>query len=83
MPAGQAVSLPWWDWSAQTGIPASYAAPDLPGGGPNPRGRGRVGAVELPAGPVPTLNVGQTLSITALGYQYAAATSSAAAAGGS
>jgi hypothetical protein len=31
-----------------------------------------------PLGPFPTLNVGQTLSITALGYQYAAATSSAA-----
>jgi tyrosinase len=38
-----------------------------------------VGSVPLdyPLGPFPTLNVGQTLSITALGYQYAAGTSSA------
>jgi hypothetical protein len=39
-----------------------------------------VGSVSLdyPLGPFPTLNVGQTLSITTLGYQYAAGTSSAA-----
>jgi tyrosinase len=38
-----------------------------------------VGSVPLdyPLGPFPTLNVGQTLSITALGYEYAASTSSA------
>ncbi len=39
------------------------------GAGPVPR--------DHPLGPFPTLNVGQVLSITALGYQYAAATSSA------
>ena len=38
-----------------------------------------VGSVPLnhPLGPFPTLTVAQTLSINALGYQYAAATSSA------
>ena len=187
MPAGMAVSLPWWDWSAQAGIPASYADQRLPDGSPNPLAsvpvtgipdaqfrqdnlpkvdqtrrtpgpagpdhgsaglpsaaevatvlrledfedfsaqledlhnrvhvwvggtmseipvaafdplfwahhtmidriwalwqqahRGAVaGSVPLsyPLGPFPTLNVGQTLNVTALGYQYAAATSSAA-----
>jgi tyrosinase len=191
MPAGVTVSLPWWDWSAQTGVPASYATSDLPDGAanplasapvtgipgvqftemnvpqvertsrtPGPTGPGhgsaglpsvtdvtallqledfddfsgqledlhnrvhvwvggtmseipvaafdplfwahhtmidrlwalwqqahhgaRVGPVpsSYPLGPFPTLNVGQTLSITALGYQYAAATSSATPARG-
>jgi len=191
MPAGATVSLPWWDWSAPTGIPASYATPDLPDGtanplasapvtgipdvqftemnvpqvertsrtpGPTGPGHGSAGlpsAADVtallqledfddfsgqledlhnrvhvwvggtmseipvaafdplfwahhtmidrlwalwqqahhgagagpvpssyPLGPFPTLNVGQTLSITALGYQYAAATSSAAPARG-
>ena len=36
MPADQLVSLPWWDWSAQAGIPAAYAEPKLPGGAVNP-----------------------------------------------
>jgi tyrosinase len=36
MPPGVTVGLPWWDWSAQTGIPASYATQDLPDGTPNP-----------------------------------------------
>jgi tyrosinase len=189
MPEGVAVSLPWWDWSTQAGVPESYALTNLPDGTsnplaaapvsgipdvqfreqnvpkvaqtsrtPGPTGQGQgsaglpsvaevsavlnlqdfgdftsqledlhnrvhvwvggtmseipvaafdplfwahhtmidrvwalwqqahpgaaVGSVPLdyPLGPFPTLNVGQTLSITALGYQYAAATSSAAAA---
>jgi tyrosinase len=33
--------------------------------------------LDVPLGPFPTLNVGQTLNINALGYQYAAATSAA------
>ena len=187
MPAGTAVSLPWWDWSTQAGIPASYADDTLPDGAanplasapvtgipdrqwteenvpqvdqtfrtPGPTGPGQgseglpsaaevadvmaledfddftpqledlhnrvhvwvggtmseipvaafdpvfwahhtmidrlwaiwqqrhpgagVGSVPLdfPLGPFPTLNVGQTLNINALGYQYAAASSSAA-----
>jgi tyrosinase len=36
MPAGTLVSLPWWDWSTQAGIPASYADENLPDGAPNP-----------------------------------------------
>ena len=36
MPSGQPVSLPWWDWSAQAGIPAAYAAAKLPDGAENP-----------------------------------------------
>jgi tyrosinase len=38
MPAGASVSLPWWDWSTQAGIPASYADAKIPGAGdkPNP-----------------------------------------------
>jgi tyrosinase len=187
MPAGTAVSLPWWDWSTQAGIPASYADDTMPDGAanplagapvtgipdeqwteqnvpqvdqtfraPGPAGTGQgsdglpsaaevadvmalqdfddftfqledlhnrvhvwvggtmseipvaafdpvfwthhamidrlwaiwqqrhpgaaVGSVPLdfPLGPFPTLNVGQTLNINALGYQYAAASSSAA-----
>ena len=187
MPAGASVSLPWWDWSSQAGIPSAYADTNLPDGTPNPlagapitgipdaqftqenvpqvdqtnrtpgptgpghRSSGLPSAqevsavlalqdfddfttqledlhnrvhvwvggtmseipvaafdplfwahhvmidriwalwqqanpgagvgsvpVDYPLGPFPTLNVGQTLSITALGYQYAAATSSAA-----
>jgi tyrosinase len=187
MPAGVSVSLPWWDWSTQAGIPPSYAGPTLPDGtenplagapvsgipddqfteenvprvthtnrqpGPTGAGHGpaglpsarqvsavlalqtfddfstqledlhnqvhvwvggtmseipvaafdpifwahhtmidrlwalwqqahpgaRLGGVPLdfPLGPFPTLNVSQTLSVTALGYQYAASTSSAA-----
>jgi tyrosinase len=186
MPPGAAVSLPWWDWSTQAGIPPSYAVGALSDGTPNslagasisgipdaqfaqigeqvvtatnrqpgPTGPGHgpeglpsaeavaavlaletfddfsnqledlhnevhmwvggtmseipvaafdplfwahhtmidrlwalwqqthpgagVGSVPLdhPLGPFPTLNVGQTLSVSALGYQYAAATSSA------
>lgn len=30
------MSLPWWDWSGQAGIPASYADQRLPDGSPNP-----------------------------------------------
>lgn len=30
------VSLPWWDWSAQQGIPDAYAQATLPDGGDNP-----------------------------------------------
>ena len=30
------VSLPWWDWSAQQGIPDAYTQPTLPSGQPNP-----------------------------------------------
>ena len=187
MPAGMPVSLPWWDWSTQAGIPPSYADDTLPDGTPNPLASapvsgipdrqfseegvppvdqtfrqpgptgpgqgsdglpsaGEVAAVmaledfddftsqledlhnrvhvwvggtmseipvaafdpvfwahhtmidrlwaiwqqahpgagvgsvpqDVPLGPFPTLNVGQTLNINALGYQYAAATSSAA-----
>jgi tyrosinase len=186
MPEGISVSLPWWDWSTQAGIPPSYADRTLPDGtenplagspvsgipddqfteenvpkvtqtnrqpGPTGPGHGpaglpstrevsaalalqtfddfsaqledlhnqvhvwvggtmseiplaafdpifwahhtmidrlwalwqqahpgaRLGGVPLdfPLGPFPTLNVGQTLSVTALGYQYAAMTSSA------
>jgi tyrosinase len=36
MPSGQLVSLPWWDWSTQAGIPAAYAADKLPDGTANP-----------------------------------------------
>jgi tyrosinase len=36
MPSGQSVSLPWWDWSSQTGIPAAYAEAKLPDGAANP-----------------------------------------------
>jgi tyrosinase len=36
MPAGQSVSLPWWDWSTQAGIPAAYADATLPDGTANP-----------------------------------------------
>jgi len=36
MPHGSQVSLPWWDWSAQAGIPAAYAAAKLPDGKANP-----------------------------------------------
>ena len=36
MPAGTPVSLPWWDWSTQAGIPPSYADDNLPDGTPNP-----------------------------------------------
>jgi tyrosinase len=36
MPAGAQVSLPWWDWSTQAGIPAAYADAKLPGGAANP-----------------------------------------------
>ena len=190
MPAGVSAGLPWWDWSAQDGIPASYDEATQPDGTPNPLaampvsgipagqftdqnvprvdqtfrtpgpsgpGNGPDGlpgaddvaavmslqtfddfTVQLedlhnqvhvwvggtmseipvaafdpifwahhtmidrlwalwqqanpgaaagnvplnhPLGPFPTLNVGQVLSVTALGYQYAAATSSAAAPG--
>jgi tyrosinase len=187
MPAGTAVSLPWWDWSTQAGIPPSYSQAHLHDGAANPLagapvsgipdaqfteenvpkvavthrahgpvgpGHGSVGLpsaqevaavldlqdfgdfttqledlhnrvhvwvggtmseipvaafdplfwahhtmidriwalwqqrqpgagvgsvpLDYPLGPFPTINVGQTLSVTALGYQYAAATSSAA-----
>jgi tyrosinase len=187
MPAGASVSLPWWDWSTQAGIPPSYSDVKLPDGtanslagapisgipdaqfsgenvpkvmvtsrdhGPVGPGHGSEGlpsaqevsavldlqdfadftnqledlhnrvhvwvggtmseipvaafdplfwahhtmidriwalwqqrnpgagvgsvALDHPLGPFPTINLGQTLSITALGYQYAAATSSAA-----
>lgn len=30
------VSLPWWDWSAQKGIPDSYSQANLPDGSANP-----------------------------------------------
>jgi tyrosinase len=36
MPHGTQVSLPWWDWSTQAGIPAAYAAATLPANKPNP-----------------------------------------------
>jgi tyrosinase len=36
MPPGASVSLPWWDWSTQAGIPPSYGDPSLPDGTPNP-----------------------------------------------
>jgi tyrosinase len=36
MPHGSQVSLPWWDWSAQAGVPAAYAAAKLAGGKDNP-----------------------------------------------
>jgi tyrosinase len=36
MPHGGQVSLPWWDWSAQAGIPAAYAAAKLADGKENP-----------------------------------------------
>ena len=36
MPPGAPVSLPWWDWSTQAGIPPSYRDPGLPDGTPNP-----------------------------------------------
>ena len=36
MPSGQSVSLPWWDWSSQAGIPAAYAEAKLPDGAANP-----------------------------------------------
>jgi len=37
--------LPWWDWSTQAGIPASYTAPRTPDGKPNP----------LASGPMPAM----------------------------
>jgi tyrosinase len=27
--------LPWWDWTAQTGVPAAFSEPQLPDGSPN------------------------------------------------
>jgi tyrosinase len=36
MPHGDQVSLPWWDWSAQAGVPAAYADAKLAGGKENP-----------------------------------------------
>jgi tyrosinase len=36
MPEGAPVSLPWWDWSTQAGIPPSYADGQLPDGTANP-----------------------------------------------
>jgi tyrosinase len=36
MPHGSQVSLPWWDWSAQAGVPAAYADAKLPGNKGNP-----------------------------------------------
>jgi tyrosinase len=36
MPHGSQVSLPWWDWSAQAGVPAAYADAKLPGNKENP-----------------------------------------------
>jgi tyrosinase len=35
MPAGQTVSLPWWDWSTQTGLPPTYSVATLPDGSAN------------------------------------------------
>jgi hypothetical protein len=45
MPAGAQVSLPWWDWSTQAGIPAAYAAEKLPGGAANPLAGARVSGI--------------------------------------
>lgn len=190
MPEGTEVCLPWWDWSTQAGVPATYAVAVLPEGShnalaaapvtgippdqfteenvpataetsrtPGPTGPGHgpeglpsaadvaavlalddfndftgqleslhdqvhawvggtmdmiplaafdpifwahhtmidrlwsiwqqshpgagVGSVPLdyPLGPFPTLNVGQTLGIASLGYQYAASSSSATSPG--
>jgi tyrosinase len=36
MPAGIEVSLPWWDWSTQAGVPPTYGDPTLADGTANP-----------------------------------------------
>jgi tyrosinase len=45
MPSGAQVSLPWWDWSTQAGIPAAYAAEKLPDGAANPLAGARVSGI--------------------------------------
>lgn len=45
MPAGASVSLPWWDWSSQAGIPQSYVDAPLADGTPNPLGHSPVSGI--------------------------------------
>ena len=45
MPPGPAVSLPWWDWSTQAGIPPSYQGDALSAGTPNPLASGPVSGI--------------------------------------
>ena len=42
---GTDATLPWWDWSARTGVPASYVGETLPDGAANPLASGPVSRI--------------------------------------